>query len=133
MPVDDGELKNVLIPPRIASNFVPPVGTVSVMEPETSANRYKFAKVHGMHTPVLQTPLQGLLHPPQWAVLVMVSTHCPPQNVKPLGQMHMPFKHPAPSGHWTLQPPQLSGSFIVLTQLIPQGVPRQVQKELTHE
>ena len=75
MLADCGLLKNALIPLRIASNLVPPEGMDVVIEPEMSANKYKFATAHGVHAPFWQTPLQGLLHPPQWVVLVIVSTH----------------------------------------------------------
>jgi hypothetical protein len=78
-------------------------------------------------------PLHGMLHPPQWFVFVMVSTHCPLQYDWPLGQIQLLFKHPAPMGHWMLQPPQFNGSFVVLTQFCPQGVARQVHNELAHE
>lgn len=110
-----------------------PEGRVVLVEPEMSVKKYKLATVHGVHIPFWQNPLHGLLHPPQCAVLVLVSTHCPLQYVNPLGQMHVPLRQPAPSGHWMLQPPQFNGSVIVFTQAAPHGVSRHVQSELEHE
>jgi hypothetical protein len=46
------------------------------------------------HTPPPQVPPHGLLQPPQWLVLVLVSTQAPPQLVCP-GLQHPPPNVPS--------------------------------------
>lgn len=58
-----------------------------------------------------------LPHAAQLAGSLMVLLHKPLQVAKPVGQpcWHMPFEHAWPAAHVTPQPPQLAGSFAVLT------------------
>jgi len=49
-------------------------------------------------------------HPPQFIESFAVSTHAPPQAVRPIGQPHIPAVHEAPAGHRFPQAPQFSGS-----------------------
>jgi hypothetical protein len=58
---------------------------------------------------------QGALHPPQLALSVIVSTHCPPHAWSPGKQelVQAPAEHTWPLAHFVPQPPQLAGSFTV--------------------
>jgi hypothetical protein len=59
-----------------------------------------------MQTPLTQVPLQGRLQPPQFAVLVIVSTHAFEQSICPaIEQPQTPALQTAPAGQ-ALQPPQ---------------------------
>jgi hypothetical protein len=56
--------------------------------------------------PFVHVPLQAWLHPPQWALLVITSTHAFEQSICPADeQPQTPALQTAPSGH-ALHPPQ---------------------------
>jgi hypothetical protein len=58
---------------------------------------------------------------PQWLGSDASCTHAPPQLAWPLGQLEVQvlFVHTSFGPHLTPQPPQLSGSLLVLTQALP--------------
>jgi hypothetical protein len=60
-----------------------------------------------MQTPLVQVPLQAWLHPPQWVLLLFVSTHALPQSIWPVPEHpHDPLLQAlAPAGQ-ALHPPQ---------------------------
>lgn len=67
-------------------------------------------------TPFEHVPEQGLLQPPQFALLVIVSTHALPQSICPAAaQPHVPPLQTEPAGQAMPQPPQLSALFVVST------------------
>jgi hypothetical protein len=47
-----------------------------------------------------------MLQPPQWSLLVMVSTQASPHAVWPLGQAHLPETHIWAVPHLVVQVPQ---------------------------
>jgi hypothetical protein len=72
------------------------------------------------HAPLTHWPLQAWLQPPQWAVLVIVSTHAFEQSIWPaVEQPHTPALQTDPAGHALPQAPQLSALLIVSTQAPP--------------
>jgi hypothetical protein len=59
-----------------------------------------------VQTPLVQVPLQGRLQPPQFALLVIVSTQAFEQSIWPaIEQPQTPALQVAPAGQ-ALQPPQ---------------------------
>ena len=132
MPDEAGSFMNALMPLRDTSSLVPPIAA-SAIEPETSWRMWRFATGHCWHDPFWHTPAQKLLHAPQCAGLVLVSTHCPPQSVSPTGHWQPPFRQVAPAGHFTLQPPQFCSSLEVSMHPPLHGVRRHVQLPPAHE
>ena len=61
-------------------------------------------------------------HIPQWALLVMVLTQAPLQNVCPIGQRHMLDWHVRGVMHAAPHAPQWALSVAVFTQTPPQTV-----------
>ncbi len=59
---------------------------------------------------------------PQLALLVLVSTHTPPQSLRPVGQEQEPLEQIFPPEHLVPQAPQLLESLLVLTQAPPHTV-----------
>src|SRR5690348_7258133 len=60
---------------------------------------------------------QAWLQPPQWLVLVWVSTHCPLQTtLSGLGQTHRSWTQVVAAGQTWPHLPQLFGSLRILTQ-----------------
>ena len=62
-----------------------------------------------LHVPFAHVPAHGRLQPPQWLLLLFVSTHALPHSIWPaVGQTQLLFVHVAPAGQ-ALQPPQRRG------------------------
>jgi hypothetical protein len=65
-----------------------------------------------------------LVHEPQWAGLLSVSTHDPEQSVRPVGQppvLHEAAVQTSPAAHACPHDPQLPWSEARITQTPPQG------------
>jgi hypothetical protein len=68
------------------------------------------------HAPLTHMPLQARLQPPQWAVLVIVSTQAFEHSICPaVEQPHAPPLQTDPAGHALPHAPQLSALLIVST------------------
>jgi hypothetical protein len=66
------------------------------------------------HVPLMQVPVQARLQPPQWTLLVFVSTQAFPHSICPdAEQPQVPALQTEPAGHALSQEPQLSALFIV--------------------
>jgi hypothetical protein len=75
-----------------------------------------------MQAPFVQVcPLaQAWPQPPQFAMLVLVSTQAEPHSICPATEHpHVPALHAAPAGQVMLQPPQLRGSFPLVVAQAP--------------
>lgn len=64
-------------------------------------------------------PLQGVPHAPQFAAFAVVSTHVPPQSIRPVRQTHEPALHISRSPQVWPHAPQFCGSFCVSVQPPP--------------
>jgi hypothetical protein len=74
-----------------------------------------------VQVPLVHVPLQGLLQPPQLAVLVFVSTQVPLHCIWPAtGQAHWLFMHVVPPVHLLLHEPQLFGSVLSVAHTPPE-------------
>jgi len=65
----------------------------------------------------LSLPGQAAPHAPQFAALVWVSTHTPPQRVCPDPQSHTPPTQARPEAQTTPHAPQFMGSLVTSPQL----------------
>jgi hypothetical protein len=76
--------------------------------------------VAGPHVPQIQPSpaLHGAPHPPQLALSVIVSTHCPPHAWSPgrHDAVQAPAEQTSVAPHTVPHPPQLLGSFTVAMQ-----------------
>ena len=114
---------------------VPQLATFVVVSAHMPAQRVGVAvgqpEVHVEPTQAGVPPsgLHALLQLPQCGLLIVRSTHAPPQSVYPLLQVmpHVPPLHaPAPlvtPGHLVPQPPQLFVSLFVSTQVLLKKLP----------
>lgn len=104
-------------PPALALS--PPVPTPPVpsppVPPPTPAGSSQTPFVHA------EAP-QLVPQAPQFAGSVLVSVHVPPQEVWPPVQVQTPALHELPGAHGMLQPPQLTTSVSVSTQLFSHWV-----------
>ena len=73
-----------------------------------------------VHVPFMQVPLQGRLQPPQWVLLVFVSTHALLQSMRGIVQTHALLEHVAPDGQRLPHAPQFAASFVRLAHAPPE-------------
>jgi hypothetical protein len=73
------------------------------------------------HAPFMHVPAHARPQPPQFALLVIVSTQAFPHSICPAAeQPHVPPLQTEPAGQAMPQPPQLSALFVVSTHAPPE-------------
>jgi hypothetical protein len=73
-----------------------------------------------VHCPPEQVPLHGRLHPPQFVLLVLVSTQVEPHSISEPLHTHALFEQVAPAGHALPHDPQFALSVVTFAHLPPE-------------
>jgi len=73
-----------------------------------------------LHVPFEQVPVHGRLQPPQWALLLFVSTQALLQSISGDEQTQLLLTHVAPDGQRLPHAPQFAASFVRLAHAPPE-------------